>query len=64
MALQNPIIGYLFGDAGNETKRQELIILLTPRVIKNLKQAKDMSSDFINNMTESSQGRMKKRQTP
>ena len=55
-----PILAYLFGDTSNETKRQELIILLTPHVIKNQKEAKDISADYINNMSESSQGRIKK----
>jgi type II secretory pathway component GspD/PulD (secretin) len=54
-----PIIGWLFGGTEDDTKRQELIILLTPRVIKNQKEAKDLSGKMINKMTESSQGRIK-----
>jgi len=55
-----PILGWLFGGTEDETKRQEIIILLTPRVIKNQKEAKDVSSEFVDKMSESSKGRIKK----
>ena len=55
-----PVIGWLFGSTEDDIKRQELIILLTPHVIKNQKEAKDMSTEFIDKMTESSEGRLKK----
>ncbi len=55
-----PIIGWLFGGTEDDTKRQELIILLTPRVIKNQKEAKDLSGEMINKMAEASQGRIKR----
>jgi general secretion pathway protein D len=55
-----PIIGWLFGGTEDETKRQEIIILLTPRVIKNQKEAKDISSEMVDKMLESSEGRIKK----
>jgi len=55
-----PILGWLFGGWEDDKKRQELIILLTPRVIKNQKEAKDLSSEFIDNMSEASQNRIKK----
>jgi general secretion pathway protein D len=55
-----PIIGWLFGSTEDDIKRQELIILLTPHVIKNQKEAKDMSTQFIDKMSESSEGRIKK----
>jgi general secretion pathway protein D len=55
-----PIIGWLFGDWKDKTTRQELIILLTPSVIKNQKDAKNLSSELIDKMSESSQGRIKK----
>ena len=55
-----PIIGWLFGGTTDDVKRQELIILLTPRVIKNQKEAKDISSEFIDNMSEASKDRIKK----
>jgi len=55
-----PLIGWLFGNTEDDIKRQELIILLTPHVIKNQKEAKDMSTEFVDKMTESSEGRIKK----
>jgi len=55
-----PILGWLFGGSEDDTKRQELIILLTPRVIKNQKQAKDVSEEFIDNMSEASKERIKR----
>jgi type II secretory pathway component GspD/PulD (secretin) len=54
-----PIIGWLFGGLHDDTKRQELIILLTPRVIKTQKDAKNLSSEFIDRISESTQGRIK-----
>jgi type II secretory pathway component GspD/PulD (secretin) len=53
-----PIIGWLFGGTESEIKRQELIIVLTPRVIKNQKEAKNLSGEMINKMSEASQGRL------
>jgi general secretion pathway protein D len=55
-----PILGWLFGGTDDKTTRQEIIILLTPRVIKNQKEAKDVSSEFVDKMSESSKGRIKK----
>lgn len=55
-----PIIGWLFGGTDDKTTRQEIIILLTPRVIKNQKEARDVSSEFVDKMSESSKGRIKK----
>ena len=55
-----PILGWLFGSTDDNTKRQEIIILLTPHVIKNQKDAKDISSEYVDKMTESSKGRIKK----
>ena len=54
-----PIIGWLFGNTDDD-ERQELIILLTPHVIKNQKEAKNHSSEYVDKMSESSQGRIKK----
>lgn len=42
-----PILGYLFGSTIDETKRTELIILLTPRVMKNQQEARDITSDYV-----------------
>jgi len=42
-----PILGYLFGSTLDESKRTELIILLTPRVMKNQQDARDVTSDYV-----------------
>jgi general secretion pathway protein D len=55
-----PLIGWLFGNTEDDKKRQEIIILLTPHVIKDQHEAKDATKKYINKMTESSEGRIKK----
>jgi general secretion pathway protein D len=41
-----PVIGALFGQTGDESTRQELLILLTPRVIRNQNEADKMTKDY------------------
>jgi type II secretory pathway component GspD/PulD (secretin) len=55
-----PFIGWLFGGWHGDTKRQELIILLTPTVIKSQADAMNLSSELIEKMSQSSEGRIKK----
>jgi len=55
-----PILGWLFGERDDGRSRQELIILLTPRVIKNQKEAKELSAEYIDNMSETSEKRITK----
>ena len=55
-----PVIGWIFGSWNDEDNRQELIILLTPRVIKTAKEAGDVSTGFVDNMAETSKGRIKR----
>ena len=55
-----PVIGWIFGSWNDEDNRQELIILLTPRVIKTAKEADDVSTGFVDNMAETSKGRIKR----
>jgi general secretion pathway protein D len=43
-----PILGYLFGNTIDETTRTELIILLTPHVMRNQKEAGNVTTDYIN----------------
>ncbi len=43
-----PILGYLFGNTIDESKRTELIILLTPHVMKNQQEAQTVTSDYVN----------------
>lgn len=42
-----PILGYLFGSTTKEDERTELIVLLTPRVIRNQQEAKAATSDYV-----------------
>jgi type II secretory pathway component GspD/PulD (secretin) len=55
-----PLIGWLFGNTQDDKSRAELIILLTPHVIKNQKDAQAVTSDYVDQMTESSKGRIQK----
>ena len=55
-----PVIGWLFGGLREESRRQELIILLTPTVIKSQKDARNFSSELIDKMSTSTQGRIRK----
>ena len=41
-----PILGYLFGSTTDNVERQELVILLTPHVIRNQSEAKKMTTDY------------------
>lgn len=43
-----PVLGYLFGSKTNETTRDELIILLTPRVVRSMPEAGKITSDYLN----------------
>jgi general secretion pathway protein D len=42
-----PVLGYLFRSTTVETKRRELIILITPRVIANEDEAKSVTESYI-----------------
>ncbi len=55
-----PFLGWLFGEWNGGQSRQEIIILLTPRVIKNQKDAREASGEYIENMSEASEKRIKK----
>jgi general secretion pathway protein D len=55
-----PIIGWLFGDTNRDKTRTEIIILLTPKVIRDQKGATALTSEYIENMTNKSKGGIKK----
>jgi type II secretory pathway component GspD/PulD (secretin) len=48
-----PILGYLFGSTSTTSKKTELIILLTPHVIRTQQEAKDVTSDYLNRYKDS-----------
>lgn len=41
-----PILGPLFGSTTNDQQRQELIVVLTPKVVRNQADAEQMTSDY------------------
>ena len=41
-----PIIGKLFGTTNDDTSRTELLILITPRVVRNRNEAKGITEEF------------------
>lgn len=43
-----PIIGHLFGSTINENTKNELIILLTPRVMRSIPEAGSVTEDYLN----------------
>ena len=45
-----PLIGYLFGSVTDKYERRELIILLTPHVMRNLNEASTVTSDYLQRM--------------
>ncbi len=53
-----PLLGYLFGNTTDNETRQEYIILLTPRVIKNQRDAKEITNDYVDRMTKSGKGKI------
>lgn len=43
-----PLLGYLFSNVSKSSQRTELIILLTPHVVRNHKEAGDVTADYVN----------------
>jgi cell division septation protein DedD len=41
-----PVLGRFFGNTSDEVDRTELIMLVTPRVIRNIQEARDVTQDF------------------
>jgi general secretion pathway protein D len=55
-----PIIGYLFGSTIDDETRTEIIILLTPHVVRSQKDAKDLTSDYVGKFTDKGKGGLTK----
>jgi general secretion pathway protein D len=53
-----PLFGHLFGNTIDDDARQEIIILLTPRVVKTQSEAKDVTSDYVDRMTKTGKGKV------
>lgn len=47
-----PIIGHLFGRTSRSTSRTELIVLITPRVIQNVVDARELTREYQDNFRE------------
>jgi general secretion pathway protein D len=47
---QIPIVGHLFGTTKDENKRNEIIMLLTPTVVKNQEEAKNMTNVYVHRL--------------
>ncbi len=45
-----PLLGYLFGAVTDKYERKELVILLTPHVIRNQDEARNITSDYLQRM--------------
>ena len=41
-----PVIGGLFGQQGSSTRREELIVLITPTVVRNPQEAREMTDEY------------------
>jgi len=41
-----PVLGYLFGNTKDESNRSEIVILLTPRVMKSIQDAGEVTSEY------------------
>ena len=48
---QIPVLGLLFGNTSKEVTRRELIILLTPHVVKNQADSRKVTSKYVDNIT-------------
>lgn len=53
-----PLVGYLFGNTTDNATRQEYIILLTPRVVKNQNDAREVTNDYVDRMTKAGKGKV------
>jgi general secretion pathway protein D len=54
-----PILGYLFGYTSNEMKRSEIVLLLTPRVIRNQQEAEKVNSIYIHRLDKKTRDQFK-----
>jgi len=52
-----PVLGYLFGNIHRKKTRTELIILLTPHVIRDQREARSITGEYVDNITTLSTGK-------
>jgi general secretion pathway protein D len=53
-----PLLGYLFGNTIDNEKRQEMIILLTPRVVRTQGEAETLTNDYVDKITKTGKGKV------
>ena len=41
-----PVLGGLFGQQGSRTRREELIVLITPTVVRNPQEARNLTDEY------------------
>lgn len=46
-----PVLGSLFGTTSNSSNKTELVILITPRIVQNEKNARDVTNEFKRKLT-------------
>jgi type II secretory pathway component GspD/PulD (secretin) len=54
-----PILGYLFGNTVDNTERTEIVILLTPHVVKSSQDAEYINDEYVNKISTLEAGNMK-----
>jgi general secretion pathway protein D len=52
-----PVLGYLFGNTSTDKERTELVILLTPRVIKTKQEAAAVTDRYVGTMSDENVGK-------
>lgn len=52
---QIPLIGYLFANTTSDVTRQELIMVLTPRVMRSMDDAKNLTLDYVRRYNKAAQ---------
>ncbi len=55
-----PLLGFLFGNTVDDQSRTEIVILLTPHVVKNQNEAKSLTTSFVDKFTEEGKGGINK----
>ncbi len=55
-----PLLGHLFGNTTDDCSRTEIIILLTPHVMKNQQDAKKLTGDYVDKFTTTGKHGIKK----
>jgi general secretion pathway protein D len=59
-----PYVGALFGSTSEQSSKTELIILLTPRIVKNIQEARDATRELRDSLTDLRQGFQKDKKLP